>query len=197
MISNEELIYNKILELYPNNFKKLTEISKNTNDNNLLLECDNEFFDFDIVENCHINYESQLHKSPDSLIFHKNTLYFVEYKEGKSCTKDIRAKIHEAIATLHSICKKHLPQLTRSDFFALNIRYAVFLRKGNPATFLTAINNVRSKYHLKNLEGYLLKKTKVSNDPNEINDVLRKLTAGNLGQLIVHNREYDSITFSN
>jgi len=197
MISNEEMIYKKVLELYPDNLKPLTELAKNTKDDNLLLESDFEFFDFDTVENCHISYESQLHKSPDSLVLHNNILYFIEYKEGTSKTQDIRGKIHEALSTLYSICSKHLPELTKSDFFDLHIRYAVLLRKGNPNTFLTTLDTVRKKYHLKNLEGYLLKRSKVTNDPEVINKFLFKLASGNLGELKIHNREFGIITYQN
>ncbi len=196
MASNEELIYNKVLELYPSSMKTLTEVSKNTTGDNKLLESDYLTFDFDIVENCHISYTNRLHKSPDSLIYYNKALYFVEFKEGNACTLDIRAKIHEAVATLHTICVKYLPQISREDFFNLNIKYAVVMRKGNPSTFLNTLHITKNKFHLKNLEGYLLKRTKVTNNPEDIFNLFRLISDGNLVSLNVYNREHGFESFS-
>ncbi|MBE0357905.1 hypothetical protein [Pseudoalteromonas aliena] len=190
MISNEELIYNKLVELYPNSLKAISEISKNTTDDNFFVESQYKAFDFDDVKNCHLGCDDALHKSPDSLFLFNNALYFIEFKEGDAKPVDIRSKIHEAIATLYTICVKYLSDINREDFFNLNIRYAVMMRKGNPKTFLGALRNTSNRFRLKNLEGYIVKKTKVTNNPVDIVKTLRQLTQDSVLPLKIHNREH-------
>lgn len=190
MISNEELIYNKLIELYPNSLKAISEISKNTTDNNYFVESQYKAFDFDDVKNCHLDCDDVLHKSPDSLFLFNNALYFIEFKEGDAKPVDIRSKIHEAIATLYTICVKYLSGINREDFFNLNIRYAVMMRKGCPTTFLGALRNTSNRFRLKNLEGYIVKKTKVTNNPVDIAHTLKQLTKNSVLPLKIHNREH-------
>lgn len=195
MISNEEIIYNKLLSKFPQNIKALTDISFNTTDRRNFIECSYKAFDFDPVENIHIDGSSSVHSSPDSLFLFNDTLYFVEFKEGKARTCEIRSKIHEALSTLYSFCLRHLPQLTKDDFFKLRIKYAVFLTKGNPASFLDTLETSKRRFNLKNLEGYLLNKTSVTNCPKITYAILSKLASGKLGQTTIHNNKYPPTTF--
>lgn len=193
-ISNEELIYNKFIAIYPHFLKSITEISENTSDGQKFIESQFKVFDFDDVENCH--EVGGLHSSPDSLIYFNKGLYFIEYKEGSCKTANIRAKIHEAVATLYSFCRKYLPQIGREEFFELNIRYAVVLRRGDPTSFLNALEASTEKFKLQNLEGYILKKTKVVAHPNDVKALLCSLTKNEVLPMVVHNREFASTPFA-
>ncbi|MBR9896197.1 MAG: hypothetical protein GYB16_07415 [Gammaproteobacteria bacterium] len=196
MISNEEKIYNEIVNSYPQFLKSLKSVSKNTSDNKMLLESDFKVFDFDNVQNEHVSCDSVVHKSPDCLIYYNGILYFIEFKQGSAKTHDIRLKIHEAIATLYNFTQKNIPTISRNEFFKLHIRYAVILKKGNPATFLDTLNTISTRFYLKNLEGYLLKKTKVTNNPEEIHKIFKSLSNNAITNLIVHNDNYPPEIFA-
>lgn len=196
MISNEKIIYEKLVSIYPNNIKPITQLSMNTTDNKIFIESSYTAFDFDTVENLHIDGTSSLHSSPDSLFLCNDILYFIEFKEGKAKSADIRSKIHEALSTLFNFCLTHIPNFTKEDFFSLRIRYAVFLSQGNPASFLDVLETSKKRFSLKNLEGYLLNKSSVVNCPHATHKILTKLSSGQLGKTTIYNRDYPSTCFN-
>lgn len=192
MISNEERLYNKLINIYPNFMKPISELSYNSTDKRNFIQSKYLAFDFDNVINCHLNCDGGLHSSPDALFLKSNRLYFIEFKEGKCDTANIRMKIHEAVATLYSFCIRHIPEISRDDFFKLDIRYAVMMRQGNPKTFLTTLKATEERFKLKNLEGYIVKQTKVISCPKIIVKTLISITDETVKPLIIHNREHDS-----
>jgi hypothetical protein len=197
MISNEKRIYDKLIEVYPEFLKPITQLSMNTSGGYKFLECDFKAFDFDDVKNCHENGCEGLHSSPDALFNLGSVLYFIEFKEGKSETVNIRVKIHEAVATLHNFCKKHLPDITKESFFKLSIKYAVMCREGDPVSFTAVLSTIDERYKLENLKGHILTGSKVMNCPETINKTLLQITSNMLTSLTVHNRTHPSTVFNN
>ncbi|EHU4850490.1 TPA: hypothetical protein NG669_002211 [Vibrio parahaemolyticus] len=191
MISNEEKIYQKLLEVYPTSMASITKLSYNDDGKANFIESDVEGFDFDTVVNCHPNCTNK-EKSPDSLFYVDSKLYFIEFKEGGSRKEDIRLKIHEAVSTLYSFCRVHLPQITRDEFFSLDIRYAAIFRPKhdhpNPSFAMTLDMNSK-KYHLKNLDGYIVKRTRVATHPSSILSVLKVATANAVTSISIHNHQ--------
>ncbi len=188
--SNEEVIYDKLCEIYPNEIKTLSELSKNTTGNRDFLISPVGCFNFDNVLNPSANY-TVLHneKSPDALFYHNSTLYFIEFKEGDCSKVDIRTKIHEGINTLYNFVQIYLPSLTRKDFFNLNINYAVFTRDlkatVHNSSFRAALINSSQKFNLRNLEGMIIKKTKYTTDPQYMLTLLNKVTSGRVVEIDV------------
>lgn len=191
MISNEELIFNKLAELHPDAMVDLTTLSFNDAGDRQFIICESLGFNYDKVLNCSSVYSKQLkEKSPDALFFHDSKLYFIEFKEGRSHKDDVRLKIHEGVTTLFHFACKHIPSLTREDFVALNLNYAVICR-GNgtraalSASMLNALENSSQKYSLKNLEGFIIKKTAVMEEPIQILKFLNKLSSGAITNITV------------
>lgn len=184
MISNEEIIYNKLCEVYKDALAEVTGLSFNDSGTRQFIICDAMGFNYDKVLNCSSSYQRELkEKSPDALFLSNSKLYFIEFKEGKSEKDDIRLKIHEGVTTLYHFICKHLPSITRQEFVELNINYAVVCR-GNgsksalSAEMLNALENSSRKYSLKNLEGFLIKRTAVMDEPIQILRFLNRITAG-------------------
>lgn len=191
MISNEELIYNKLLEVHPEAISTITKLSLNDSNNVSFIYSDAVAFNYDVVVNCHPECENK-EKSPDALFLNENTLYFVEFKDGKSNKEDIRLKIHEGVSTLYSFVSKYLPGLSRKDFFNLDIKYAFVYRCSNPndrLTFADALDANSKKYHLKNLDGYIVKKTRVASYPTSILNLLKKVSGGTVQHILISNRD--------
>ncbi|HHC6507182.1 TPA: hypothetical protein ACN32Z_004465 [Vibrio parahaemolyticus] len=126
--SNEKLIYDKLLEIYPNQLVPITELSLNDSANKMFVESSVTGFNFDSVLNCHPDCEKK-EKSPDALFYVDRKLYFVEFKEGGSKKEDIRLKIHEAVATIYNFSLQQNLGISRKDFFEMDIRYAVIYRE--------------------------------------------------------------------
>ncbi|MGO3413233.1 MAG: hypothetical protein ACTIMC_05800 [Kluyvera intermedia] len=188
--SNEEIIYNKLCELYPGELKPITELSKNTTDNRDFICSPVAGLDFDHVLNVSDKYASPSNeKSPDSLFYYNSTLYFIEFKEGDCSKVDIRMKIHEAVNTLYMFMMKYLPNISRQEFFDLNIFYAVFARDVKAtlqnSAFRAALNNSSQKFNLRNLEGMIIKRTRYSTSPQYMVDLFSKITLGQVGQIDV------------
>ncbi|WP_147085362.1 hypothetical protein [Pantoea sp. 3_1284] len=92
-------------------------------------------------------------------------------------------KIHEGITTLYHFISKHLPTMTREDFVSLNFNYAVICRGDGSRSalsreMLSALENSSQKYSLKNLEGFIVKKTAVIDEPNQILRFLNRISSG-------------------
>ncbi|MCA3944530.1 hypothetical protein [Vibrio vulnificus] len=194
-ISNEEKIYNELAREYSSEIKSITELSYNSDQNKQFIESQVTGLDFDNVKNCHPNCP-KLEKSPDALFYFNQTLYFIEFKEGKSEKSDIRLKIHEALVTLYNYIVDKKIEISRDQFFELNIRYAVVFRPKktkNRASFATTLDPLAKKYELQNLEGFLIKKTKVAHTPQGILDLLNKVTGGQVNNIIYHNRNNNNI----
>jgi|GEM_PF-5863756 len=191
MISNEKLIFDKLCEIYPDAMTDVTGLSYNDSGARQFIICDAKGFNYDKVMNCSKSYNKALkEKSPDALFLNNSKLYFIEFKEGKSHKDDIRLKIHEGITTLfHFVCK-HLPSLTRQQFIELNINYAVVCRgngtrAGLSTEMLNALENSSQKYSLKNLEGLILKRTAVMDEPMQLLRFLNRVTSGSVTSIQV------------
>lgn len=192
MISNEEVIYNKLIEVYPGAISTITQLSHNNSDNTSFIHSDITAFNYDSVLNCHPDCENK-EKSPDALFLNNSALYFVEFKDGKSSKDEIRLKIHEGVSTLYSFVKKYIPEISREDFFKLNIKYAFIYRSRNetPPSFAEALEANSVKYHLKNLDGYIVKRTKVASYPENIYRLLNKVSGGTITHISIGNRDGD------
>ncbi|AVW98963.1 hypothetical protein [Vibrio vulnificus] len=186
--SNEKLIYDKLLEIYPNQLIPITELSLNDSANKMFVESTVTGFNFDSVLNCHPDCAKK-EKSPDALFYVDEKLYFVEFKEGGSKKEDIRLKIHEAVATIYNFSLQQNLGISRKDFFEMDIRYAVIYRENkiNPnPTFASMLEMTSKKYHLKNLEGYIVKKTRVAGHPVSIFNVLKSVSGGSVASILIH-----------
>lgn len=184
MISNEQLIFERLCLLYPDAMSDITGLSYNDSGARQFIISDAIGFNYDKVLNCSGSYNRSLkEKSPDALFYNNSKLYFIEFKEGASNKEDIRLKIHEGITTLYHFVCKNMPSLTRHQFVELDINYAVVCR-GNgskaalSAEMLNALENSSKKYSLKNLEGLILKKTAVMDEPMQFLKFLNRVTSG-------------------
>jgi hypothetical protein len=190
-ISNAQLIYDKLLETHPDSMQSITQLSYNDADQANFIESDVEAFNYDSVTNAKAENPKK-EKSPDALFCADNILYFVEFKEGQSNKTDIRLKIHEGITTLFNFCRQHLPELPRADFFDLDIRYAVVIRQkqNHPdPSFADTLEMSSKKYDLKNLEGFIINKTRVIYQPSTLVKLLEKITSGVVDNITIHNHQ--------
>lgn len=195
-ISNEEKIYNELAKEYSSEIKSITDLSYNSDQCKQFIESQVTGLDFDNVKNCNPNCP-KLEKSPDALFYFNQTLYFIEFKEGKSEKSDIRLKIHEAIVTLYNYIMDKRIGVTREQFFELNIRYAVVFRPKRTIarpSFATTLDPLAKKYELQNLEGFLIKKTKVAHTPEGILNLLNKVTGGQVNNIVYHHRNNTNTT---
>ncbi|POD98060.1 MULTISPECIES: hypothetical protein [Pectobacterium] len=202
MISNEELIFSKLNEIYSDSKKDITSLSLNDSGDREFIICDAMAFNYDSVWNCSGIYRNELkEKSPDALFYHDSKLYFVEFKEGGSRKEDIRLKIHEGITTLYHFVCKHIPSITKKEFVDLNINYAVICRSQSDksvlsADLLNALENSSRKYNLKNLEGFLIKQTAIVDEPRQILNLLHKITAGTVTNICIFEHMGETQNFS-
>lgn len=182
MNSKAAVIYNALLLEYPQAMQEITLLSKNTQANREFVICNVIAFNFDAVVNVSMDLPDHKEQSPDALFLHDDTLYFIEFKEGKGKNvdkTDIREKIHEAIITLFQYTTKN-KLATRAEFLELSIKYAVVMRpKVNgkpPSTFLTTLEKSAHYFNLKNMEGLLLKGTSVFFTIESIYKLLNKVS---------------------
>ena len=179
MISNEKIIYDALIQSYPNSIESITDLSYNSSNKKKFIESTETGFNFDDVINIHPSCSSK-EKTPDALFFYQDTLYFIEFKEGQVDKAEIRAKIHEAVLTLYQFCCNN-GLLSRHDFIDLNIRYALIYREKRSNIQNSSripFEHINNKYGLKNMEGFAVKKTKLYYDPKEILKLLNKVTNG-------------------
>lgn len=201
MISNEELVFRKLCEVYPDSMVDVTGLSYNDAGTRNFIICDSKGFNYDTVLNCSPVYKREFkEKSPDALFLYEDKLYFIEFKEGRSQKDDIRLKIHEGVTTLfHFVCK-HLPELTRQNFVELNLNYAVVCRASGhrdmrSSAMIAALENSSQRYSLKNLEGFIIKKTAVMEEPQQILKFLNKISAGKVTSITVFEHLGQTETF--
>ncbi|HFQ5168058.1 TPA: hypothetical protein ACGUWI_004347 [Vibrio vulnificus] len=189
MTSNELTIYNKLLEVYPEFLKPISELSLNDSDKREFVLSEELGFDFDSVVNCN-PLCNKIEKSPDALFCVNDTLYFIEFKEGSADKNDIRLKIHEAITTLFHFKVKYLPSLTKEQFVNLNIKYAVVVRppkKLPKPSFFHVVEASSKQFSLKNIEGFLVNDTRVIFSANTIFKLLSKVTEGRVTTIKIKN----------
>jgi len=187
MTSNAKKIYDKLCDIYPSALESITDLSFNTDGNKRFVISDELGFNFDKVSNlapCHPQGKKE--KSPDALFLANDILYFVEFKEGSAKKEDIRMKIHEGITTLFCFVLKHLPEISREDFLSLHIRYGVVMR-GFRATgrqgLIDRLEATSNKFNLRNIEGFLVRKTSVRDEPARILELLHTVSAGRISSI--------------
>lgn len=181
MTSKAKEIYDQLVSDYPHALQSISQLSKNTSAEREFVLSSHLAFNFDLINNICSTLPNHKEKSPDALFFHDDALYFVEFKEGAVKKDDIRLKIHEAIVSLfHYSLEGELA--TREEFVKLDVRYAIVMRnsnRGNPEkSFLDTLEATATHFNLQNLEGLLIKKTKVAFQPKSILDLLNKITDG-------------------
>jgi hypothetical protein len=198
MTSNAKLIYDRLCAIYPAALESVSNLSFNTADVKRFIVSEEIGFNFDKVHNiasCHP--EGKKEKSPDCLFLVGDILYFVEFKEGKAKKDDIRMKIHEGITTLFTFALKHLPELTRDEFFKLDIRYTVIMRdfraKGRDG-FLQDLEAISNKFNLKNIEGFLVKKALVKDSPQRILEFLNAVSSGKITSIHINAQDNSALT---
>lgn len=184
MTSNAKKIYDKLCEIHPSALESVSMLSYNSDGKKKFIISDEIGFNFDKVYNfAACNPKGNKEKSPDSLFLIGDILYFVEFKEGSARKEDIRMKIHEGITTLYCFAMKFLPEITRDDFFKLDIRYAVIMRdfraKGRQG-FLQDLEAISNKFNLRNLEGFLVKKALIKDSPQRILEFLNQVSSGRI-----------------
>jgi hypothetical protein len=198
MTSKASVIYQSLLSDFPGSLEEITVLSRNTAK---VAGLDREFvisqekgFNFDPVLNYSPELTNMNEKSPDALFLVDETLYFIEFKEGKVEKTDIREKIHEGILTLYqyAVAKK---LMTRGEFLDVKIRYAVILRsftKGNPGSAtLEVLDTTRNYFNLKNMEGLLVEQTAVRVSGKSIYALLNKVTNGAVKSIQLMNVKQD------
>ncbi|HCP26009.1 hypothetical protein [Pantoea sp. SJZ147] len=190
MTSKSQKIFDKLCEVYPGAMDTITSLSFNSDGKKNFIISDEVGFNYDKVVNHSICYDNGLkEKSPDALFIAEDILYFVEFKEGSAKKDDIRMKIHEGITTLFCFVIKYLPEISREDFFNLDIRYAVVMR-GFRATgrqgFLDSLEASSKKFNLKNIEGFLVSQTTIRDEPGRILALLNKVSSGKISSIQIN-----------
>ncbi|ELY4521955.1 hypothetical protein SMZ79_000706 [Cronobacter turicensis] len=198
MTSNAQKIYEKLCEVYPTALETVSTLSFNSDGVKKFILSEELGFNFDKVYNlasCHPDGKKE--KSPDCLFLVDDILYFVEFKEGKPKKDDIRMKIHEGITTLFCFALKHVPTITRDDFFRLDIRYTVIMRdfraRGREG-FLQDLEAISNKFNLKNLEGFLVKKALVKDSPQRILEFLHQVSSGRINRIQINSPDNSKLT---
>jgi Holliday junction resolvase len=177
MISNAQKLYDTLVAEYQYAMEEISIISRNHSAQKDFILCDEKAFNFDVLVN--VCGDGKKEKSPDSLFVNGDTLYFVEFKEGRHDRSDVRQKIHEGIITLfqYSIARN---VLSRAEFLALDIRYAVVKRlqcKPESSHFLVALEKSIDYFDLKNIEGFVISQTAVRWHPPSILKLLHKVSS--------------------
>lgn len=195
MTSKSKKIYESLVVDYPHALQSITSLSKNSSDKRNFIVSDVLGFNFDLIYNLCIAFPDCKEKSPDALFLHNETLYFIEFKEGVVKKDDIRLKIHEAIVSLYqySITKKIA---TKEDFIGIDIRYAIIMRSqvngDPPQSFLDTLEASATHFNLKNLEGFLVKKTRIAFRPKSILELLNKVSGGAIFSIDIMSRDQQS-----
>ncbi|QHB26440.1 nucleotidyltransferase [Pseudomonas monteilii] len=184
-MSLEKEIYDKLVSVYPSHVKAITDLSHNPTGAKNFIGSSETGFDFDLVFNLSPSYASfHNEKSPDALFCVNDKLCFVEFKEGGHKKIEIRSKIHEGVVTLFMFVQKHLPHISKADFCALDVHYAVVARETqNFSSVALAFQAASEKYQLKNMEGFLVRKTLYAFDRVKIAELLKGLTNGSLSYI--------------
>jgi hypothetical protein len=131
-------IARKIIEHFDTCLEPLSRISKDPANNEIMIDSPEVFYNYDkIVREFYRELQEELPKSPDMLLFKKNTLVFVEFKNGKidSREKDkIKLKALEGgILTLYNILSKYNTDLNFLDVVGLQKSYVlVYNPEKNP-----------------------------------------------------------------
>lgn len=188
MASIERAIYDCLVKEFPGAIKNLTALSYNDAGKMNFIVSPELGFDYDQVNNFSGAYSTfHKEKSPDALYCVNDVLYFVEFKAGGHNKADIRLKIHEGIVTLFMFAKKYLPHITKEQFLKLKICYAVIVgADADVSKFQTALKQASEKYQLRNLDGFLLRRTTFTMCPNAIIKILNGLTGGKVKALDVY-----------
>ncbi|WP_148278551.1 hypothetical protein [Burkholderia sp. KJ006] len=182
MTSKAKDIYDTLVSEFPNQLIEITKLSRNDAANKDFIVSPVQAFNFDHIENLG-TADNKCEKSPDALFYHqdKDILYFIEFKEGGHKRDDVRQKVHEGILTLFQYAK-HRRIATRSEFYELNIRFALVTRnkeEGTPGeSFLAALEASEDVFNLKNMEGLLVEKTVVHWNPESIYSLLHNVSGG-------------------
>jgi len=194
MTINEKIIYDSLVEEFKGEVKSflpLTEMSRNEDNNKDFVISDFEMFNFDCFNAMEYGVNPQpkgkeKEKTPDGLHYRNNTLYFIEFKEGQTNKLEIRMKIHEALLGIYNyaVCSKGI--ISREDFFNLRISYSV-IKKGDRKSlanpFYKRIYISTNFFNLKSMNGFLLQKTHVFVDNQDIEDFLNTVTEGKCAPL--------------
>lgn len=190
MISKASEIYQALIAEFPDALQSITELSKNDAGNKDFIVSDAIAFKFDHMQSFGSVQTEQKEKSPDALFLHDDTLYFVEFKEGRHVQKDdVRGKIHEAIINLfHYASSRKIA--TRAQFLDLSIRYAVVMRfelknGTRPVSFFDSLELSKDFFHLKNLEGLMIQQTSVVFNTKAIFTLLNKISNGKVTRIEV------------
>jgi hypothetical protein len=185
MTSSACIIYHALVKEFPHALQEITSLSRNTQGGKDFVICDVVAFNFD----CVTTLAGQQEQSPDALFLHADILYFIEFKEGRGKNVEktvIRQKIHEAIITLFQFATSN-KLLSRDQFLDMPIKYAVVMRsKANglpPPSFLDQLEAGADYFNLKNMEGLLVKETKVVFSGAEIVKLLAKISDGAINRI--------------
>jgi hypothetical protein len=184
-MSLEQDIYDKLVVEYPTHIKTITDLSFNPTGAKNFIGSHVTGFDFDLVFNLSPGYKTYHNeKSPDALFCVKDKLYFVEFKEGLHKKIEIRSKIHEGIVTLFMFVQQFLPHISKADFCSLDINYAVVARETQSfSSVQLALKAASEKYQLKNMEGFIVRKTFYTVDSAKIAALLKGVTNGALSYI--------------
>jgi hypothetical protein len=182
MRSGAENLYKKLQEVFPNGMTTISNLSKNTTDMRDFIVCDHQAFNFDLVKNIsHIAKKPIKERTPDALFLKGSKLFFVEFKEGDCDKNEIRQKIYEGVTALFHFAVQH-NIMTKEDFLAIDIGYAVINRynpKGSPRSeVLENLERSIDFFNLKNIEGFIVTKTRVQFRKESILKLLNKITEG-------------------
>lgn len=198
MASLEQEIYDKLISEYPHGLVPITDLSYNDSDANKFVVSPEIGFNFDLLYNLSTAYKApHKERTPDALFCVNDKLHFVEFKEGADKKPDIRLKIHEGIVSLYMFVSKHLPHITKDKFVDLSINYSVLVRAPSCTSEVSRrLRRASDMHQLKNIEGFLVRKTSYTVCPKMTAEMLGRLTSGKVKSIEIYERSGAVNTYS-
>jgi len=188
-MSIAKTLYDALVAEYSDGIVSITSLSKPDQVDKYFIEADYCGLNFDNVKN-YASGKPVSEMSPDTIFLKEDELYFVEFKSGSFEKKDLRGKINEGLTTLYqfAISRKIID---RDSFFSIPINYVVIATKNNDkkkrsSSFADALNIGAGYFGLKNMEGFLLKKTSMLLKPESIYGKFQEITCNGIEKMTVH-----------
>lgn len=170
----------EIKEIITDGFKEclqpLREISRDSQNNNIMMDSPDRFYSFDKIAQCIYKGQNKP-KSPDMIIFKNDSVIFVEFKNGKihSSDKDkIKLKaIEGGFIVFHKVISKY-KNVTFEEIFKLKKSYVlVYNIEKKPAHYIhDHINSKDIRFGLAIYEGTFFHSVRTVS-PEEFSQIIK------------------------
>jgi hypothetical protein len=181
-VSAAKNLYNALVAEFPHCLLPITELSKPDDEGKFFVESDYSAFNFDLVKSS--NPSDVKEKSPDAIFLNEDELVFVEFKSGGFKRAELRSKIHEGLTTLFQFASAK-GIVDRENFFDIPIHYVVVVTQdpSRGSGFQQALEMSGGYSGLRNLEGFLLRKTSLLSKPDHIFGKFQEITSNKISKI--------------